>query len=220
MNPERCRVAWDHSLTRLSWSGHVLRCVVGLLWWLASWFGLLYVLVVHLSPIFALLFVLPLCYCFYRMVVQLCYFRPALRMRRIMRTYPWQVLRSIPHGLADHTEVSSKHYGWFEMPNPAHPQRRLPLVFSRHYCTEWWHRRMAPRAKPALKAEIETLWFAGDPRFIGLIAVPGRSGNTPRRLHVLEQRMAVHDGQRFADWGATAEDVERGRRVGIFPAHP
>ncbi|GAA3495682.1 hypothetical protein GCM10019016_027820 [Streptomyces prasinosporus] len=193
---------------------------VGLLGWIASWFGLLYVLVVFLPPGFTFLFVVPLCYCSYRLVVQLCYFRPALRMRRIMLTYPWQVFRRIPYGLTNHPEVIGKHYGWFEFSNPARSQHRLPLVFPRHHRTEWWHRRMAPRAKPMLKAGIETIWFAGDPRFIGLIAAPDHRGIRPRRLHVLEQRMAMPEKKRCVEWGATAEDVERSRRVGIYPAQP
>jgi hypothetical protein len=192
---------------------------LGLLAWIAAWLVLLYVLVVHLPSGFIAFFLLPLCYCFYRAVVQLCYFRPALRMRRILRTYPWQVLQGVSHGLGNHSEVAGKHYGWFEFPNPAAPEQRLPLVFARHYRTEWWHRRMAPHAKPALHMQIGTVWFAGDPRFIGLIAAPGKGGTAPRRLHVLEQRMALPEGRLFAEWGATAADVERGRRVGISTSH-
>lgn len=201
VNPEACRVAWDHPPSRRSWTGHMLMNFVGLLGWIASWLGLLYALVVFLSPGLTFLFLPPLCYCFYRLVVQLCYFRPALRMRRIMLTYPWQVLRFIPYGLADHSEVVSKHYGWFEFSNPARSQHRLPLVFPRHHRTEWWHRRMAPRAKSVLKADIETVWFAGDPRFIGLIAAPGRGGTRPRRLHVLEQRMELQGGGDMSNGG-------------------
>lgn len=208
MNPEAYRVAWDYPPARRAWAGHMLMNFTGLLGWIASWFGLLYVLVVLLSPGFSFLFALPLCYCFYRSTVQLCYFRPALRMRRIMLVYPWQVLRCIPYGLADHSKVVSKHYGWFEFSHPVRPQYRLPLVFPRHHRTEWWHRRMAPHAKPVLKAELETIWFAGDPRFIGLIAVPDGRGTRPRRLHVLEQRTTLREGQRRVELGVAVEDAE------------
>lgn len=220
MKVEDFHTAWEHLPTRHSYMQHLLASFVGLLAWTVTWIGLLYVLIVHLSPGFAFLFALPLGYCFYRAVVQLRYFPPALRMRRILRTYPWRIFREVPHGLTDHAEIPCKHYGWFEFPNPALPERRMPLVFPRHYRTEWWHRRMAPHAKPTLKAEIETIWFVGDPRFVGLIAATKRDGTAPRRLHILEQRMAPQDDQRFREWGATAEDVERGRRVGIYPAHP
>lgn len=215
MEPVDFQVAWEHPPTRRSYLGHMLMNVVGLLGWVAAWIGLLYVLVLYLSPALSLLFLLPLCYCFYRAVVQLFYFPPALRMRRILQVYPWCINRKVSYGLADHAEVARKHYGWFEFSNPANPACRLVLVFCRHYRAEWWHRRMAPRADPSLKAEIETVWFAGDPRFVGLIAAPGRNGIAPRRFHVLEQWMTSQDGERFREWDVTAEDVERGRRAGI-----
>ncbi|MFD5661756.1 hypothetical protein [Streptomyces hirsutus] len=220
MKPEDFRAAWEHPPTRRSYVQHLLTSLVGLLAWTAVWLGLLYMLIVHLSPEFAFLFALPLGYCFYRAVVQLSYFSLALRMWRILRTYPWRIFREVPHGLTNHAEVSCKHYGWFEFPNPALPAHRMPLVFPRHHRTEWWHRRMAPHARTALKADIETIWFVGDPRFIGLIAATGRDGTAPRRLHILEQWMALQEGQRSREWGVTAEDVERGRRVGIHLAHP
>ncbi|MEV0635291.1 hypothetical protein AB0I77_10065 [Streptomyces sp. NPDC050619] len=194
--------------------------IFGLIGWLAAWIGLLAVLVVFLSPGFSFLFVPFLIYSLYRAVLQLRYFPPAFRMRRILQTYPWQILRGVPSGLTKHPEVLGRQYGWFELPNPARPEQRLPLVFPQHLRTEWWSRRLAPRAKPGLKAQIEVVWFAGDPRFIGLIAAPTPNGEAPRRLHVLQQQSGADDGRSFADWGATPEDIERGRRVGIHPSQP
>lgn len=217
MNPTDYPVAWENSATRRAWTAHMVMNFVGFFGWIAAWVGLLYVLIVFLSPGFVFLFVLPLGYCFYRAVVQLRYFSPAFRMRRILRAYPWQVLRDVSHGLSNHPNVSDKHHGWFEFPNPAHPDRQLPLVFSQHIRTEWWHRRMAPRAKPQLKSQIGVIWFAGDPRFIGLIATSAGDEGVPRRMHVLEQRTGLQDGQSLMDWGVTPEDIERGRRVGIYP---
>jgi hypothetical protein len=192
--------------------------LLGLSGWAAGWWGLLYLLVVFLPPGFGVLFALPLCYCLYRLVVQLQYFRPAFRMQRIMRTYPWQLMNAPAHGLTDHPDVDRKHYGWFEFANPARPGQRLPLVFPKHHRTEWWHRRMAPRAKSDLKAEIQTIWFCGDPRFGGVVAVPTRAGSAPRRLHVLEQWGMTEPDQNLADWGVTPEDADRGRRAGVRTA--
>jgi hypothetical protein len=194
--------------------------VGGFVGWWATWFGLLGVLVGFLSPGFTFLFLPFLLYSLYRAVLQLRYFPAALRMRRILQTYPWQVLRDVPSGLAKHPEVPGRQYGWFELLNPAHLEQRLPLVFAQHLRTEWWSRRIAPRARPELKAQIETVWFAGDPRFIGLIAAPTPNGKAPRRMHVLQQQLRAEDGRSFADWGATPEDMERGRSVGIRPAQP
>ena len=139
-------------------------------------------------------------------------------MLRILRTYPWQVLRGVPNGLTKYPDVVGSQYGWFEFPNPAYPDQRLPLVFGQHMRMEWWSRRLAPRAKPRLKAQIEVVWFAGDPRFIGLIAAPTASGQAPRRLQVITSRWVPMAAANFSDWGATPEDIERGRRVGIYPA--
>ncbi|MFD4408562.1 hypothetical protein [Streptomyces sp. NPDC058476] len=192
---------------------------VGLIGWLFTWIGVLAVLVGLLSPGFAFLFLPVLLYSFYRAVLQLRYFPAALRMRRILQTYPWQILRGVPSGLTKHPDVLGRQYGWFELPNPNRPEQRLPLVFAQHLRTEWWSRRLAPRAKPRLRAQVEVVWFAGDPRFIGLIAAPTPSGDAPRRLHVLQQRLRVNDGRSVADWGATPEDIERGRRVGIHSSN-
>ncbi|AWW39315.1 MULTISPECIES: hypothetical protein [Streptomyces] len=192
--------------------------VLGLIGWIVGWWALLYVLIVFLSPGFTFLFVLPLGYCAYRFVAQLGYFFPAIRMRRILRTYPWRIVEQVPHGLTEHPDVPGKKNGWFEFANPARSEQRIPLVFPTHFRTEWWHRRMAPRAGARLKQEIETVWFAGDPRLVGLIAAPARSGSGPRRLHVLEQWMPAGNGRILTDWGVTPDDIERGRRVGVSPA--
>ncbi|MDQ0385608.1 hypothetical protein J2S54_002428 [Streptomyces sp. DSM 42143] len=193
--------------------------IVGLIGWAGGWVLLLWVSTCTpnwVSWVFVPYFI----YGPYRVIIQLRYFPPAFVMLRVLRAYPWQILPNRPRGLTKRPEVEGRHYGWFEFPNPADPDQQLPLVFSHHLRTEWWSRRMAPRAKPGLKADIETLWFAGDPRFIGLVAAPTRRGTAPRRLHVLEQRMHMRSGWRFADWGATPDDIERGRRAGVHPLQP
>ncbi|MEU6990069.1 hypothetical protein ABZ953_05320 [Streptomyces sp. NPDC046465] len=197
---------------------HMVMNMAGLLGWIGGWVALLGVSTT--TPDWVVWIFMPyFLYGFYRAAVQLGYFPAALRMRRILRTYPWQILRGAPNGLTKYPDVLGNQYGWFELPNPAHPEKRMPLVFGQHMRTEWWSRRMAPRARPELKAEIAVVWFAGDPRFIGLIAAPTADGRAPRRLHVLQQQLGpVHGLHGFAEWGATPEDIERGRRVGIHPA--
>ncbi|PWI17779.1 hypothetical protein DI272_29175 [Streptomyces sp. Act143] len=193
--------------------------VIGLVGWVSGWIA---VLGISLQlPDWAVWICMPyFIYGAYRAVTQLRYIGPALWMLRILRTYPWQIVPNIPHGLTKRSEVLGRQYGWFELPNPARTDQCLPLVFADHLRTGWWSRRMAPRAKPRLKAEIKTVWFAGDPRFVGLIAAPTPRGTTPRRLHIVEQKTDVRSGQRFMDWGATPEDIERGRQAGVTPVHP
>ncbi|MCC8452283.1 MULTISPECIES: hypothetical protein [Streptomyces] len=197
---------------------HMVMNVTGLIGWAGGWVFLLWVSTRAPSWV-SWVFVPYFVYGPYRVLVQLKYFPAALTMLRILRAYPWQILQDVPRGLTKHPEVESKHYGWFEFSAPS-LERRLPLVFAQHLRTEWWSRRMAPRAKPHLKSAIDTLWFAGDPRFIGLVAAPARRGSAPRRLHVLEQRIGMRSGWRFADWGATPDDIERGRRAGVRPVQP
>lgn len=193
--------------------------VFGLIGWSGAW-----VMLLGLSlrtPNWVLWIFMPyFIYGPYRVLIQLCCLPETLWMRRILQNYPWQILRCVPHGLTKRPEVKGRHYGWFEFPNPSRPDHWIPLVFARHFRGEWWARRMAPRAKPRLKIEIETLWFAGDPRFVGLIGVPTRGGTAPRRMRVIEQRTDAQSDQRFNDWDATAEDIERGRRAGVRPALP
>ncbi|MEU9217447.1 hypothetical protein AB0D47_13010 [Streptomyces sp. NPDC048376] len=192
--------------------------VIGLIGWPGGWVGLLWVSM-HTPNWIVWLFMPYFIYAPYRGLTQLKYFPAAFLMLRVLRTYPWKLERDVVRGLTKRPEVVAKQYGWFEFSNPANEEQKLPLVFSDHLRTEWWARRMAPRAKPRLKAEIETIWFAGDPRFIGLVAAPTRRGTGPRRLHVVEQRIDVQSGWRFADWGATPDDIERGRRAGVYPVH-
>ncbi|GAB2443520.1 hypothetical protein GCM10027162_43380 [Streptomyces incanus] len=72
-----------------------------------------------------------------------------------------------------------------------------------------------PRTKPALKAQLEPLWFAGDPRFLGVVAVSSRDGKAPRRLHFLYQPSAFDERAPRRSWeGADPADLERARRAG------
>jgi len=195
--------------------------VVALVAWIALWFALLAVLSVFLEPGYAV-FVAPfLLYSFYRAFLQLFVIGAVIRMRRVLRVYPWQLSHQPPHGLANRTDVVGKQFGWFEFPNPGKPEKLLTMVFAQHWGVGWWSRRMAPRATSEHKAQIGSVWLAGDPRFIGVLAAPASDGTTPRRFRFLHQRTGSDGGRRtVADWGATAEDVARGRRAGIVPVQP
>lgn len=190
--------------------------IAGLVGWVGGWIALLGISTE--TPNWVVWIFMPyFIYGFYRAYVQLRYFPAALRMRRIMRVFPWQVRNDAPRGLADYPEVVGPQHGWFEFPNPADPKQQLPLVFSQHFRMNWWTRRLAPRAKPQLKKQIETIWFAGDPRMIGIIAAPTPNGQAPRRFQILAQGLGKGDGNRLAEWGVTTEDLERGRRAGVTP---
>lgn len=194
----------------------MLKNVVGLIGWIGVWIALLGISLK--TPAWAVWIFMPYwIYSPWRMLVQLSYVRSALRMIRILQSYPWQVLRHVSNGLSKNPDILGDQFGWFEFPNPAAPEQQLPLVFTKHFRVTWWHRRMAPRAKPQLKSQIETVWFAGDPRMLGLIAAPTPSGTTPRRMMILNQRLGTTNHALTTEWGAAAEDVEHGRRAGFTP---
>ncbi|MFI1437617.1 hypothetical protein [Streptomyces fructofermentans] len=219
VNPVESSTAWGHPATRRAWAGHVTMNFVSLLGWTGGWIALLGISIG--MPEWVVWILVPgFIYGPYRAAIQIYRFGSTIRMLRILRTYPWQVLRDVPHGLTERHEVAGRQYGWFEFLNPARPEMSIALVFGQHFGTGWWSRRMAPRSDARLKSQIATVWFAGDPRFVGLIAAPTRGGTAPRRLHILEQRTAARNGQVFSQWGAMPEDIARGRRVGIRPVHP
>ncbi|MFJ6741358.1 hypothetical protein ACIQOU_20995 [Streptomyces sp. NPDC091279] len=218
MNPADYSVAWEHPPTRRAWWKQLVLCLISPVAWIALWFALLAVLVVFMPEGYgySILFAPFLIYSFYRAYIQLFYIAVVWRTRRVLRVYPWHLFTDSPNGLGDRTDVVGQQCGWFEFPNPARPEEQLPMVFPSHWAVGWWHRRMAPRTKAVIKAQIRVVWLAGDPRFIGVIAAPTSNGTAPRRFRFLTQQMEKTEGyQSVTDWGATAEDIERGRRAGV-----
>ena len=154
MNPVDSRTAWEHAPTTRAWGKQLAINVAALVAWITSWFGLLAILAVFLGPGYAILVTPFLVYSFYRAFLQLFIIASVFRMRRVLQAYPWQLVSDMSYGLTKRTDVVGRQFGWFEFSNPARPEERLPLVFSRHWGVGWWHRRMAPRATSVLKAQI------------------------------------------------------------------
>ncbi|MGC3000460.1 hypothetical protein ACPF8X_19385 [Streptomyces sp. G35A] len=197
---------------------------LGLIGWPAAWLGILYVLIALLSQAFLLVFALPLCYAFYRSVLQVRHAVTVFRMKSVLREYPWQVLRNAPRGIDEHPDAEDGGI-WIEFPDPTgSSERGIPLTFVKHHRAYWWLRRIGgPRTKPHLKAQLDTLWFAGDPRFLGVVAVPVASGQGPKRLHFI-YRPSVFEERAAGEWAEVDRtDIERARRAGArLPsfAHP
>ncbi|MFL4906728.1 hypothetical protein ACJ6WF_26930 [Streptomyces sp. MMS24-I2-30] len=188
--------------------------VLGQIAWTIAYPGLFYVMVVYTSQVFVIVFLPLILYAFYRFFVQLTYFTWAFRIRRVLREYPWQLLKSVPSGLGKYQGARDDGM-WFDFQNPADTEGRIPLVFIKHQRSYWWLKRMAgPRTKPHRRAQIEPLWFAGDPRFLAVVAASDRGGQAPKRLHMLYQR-PVFDRRATPDaWGASGSDIERAQRAG------
>ncbi|MFF3405700.1 hypothetical protein ACFYW8_05680 [Streptomyces sp. NPDC002742] len=156
-----------------------------------------------------------LLYSAFRAVLQLAYIRPSIYIQRVLWQYPWQLLTGVPRGRNKHPRVQEDEM-WLELPNPEEPEEQIPLLFLSGMRTFWWMRRFGTaRTKPELKAQIEPLWFAGDPRFIAVIAATNRKGEGPKRLHLLYQRTATgRRGIEPTDWNASPAALERARRSG------
>jgi hypothetical protein len=206
-------VAWDHSWTRGAWAMHMFTNLVGLFAWPAGWIALLGVST--FTPNWVVWIFMPyFLYGFYRFFNQLTYFPAAFRMRRVLREYPWQLLEKVPSGLGKHPGARDDGI-WFEFRNPADRDEMIPMVFIKHQRSYWWLKRLdGPRTKPERRGQIEPLWFAGDPRYLAVVAAPTAGGKAPKRLHLLYQRSVFDSRCTPASWAASAVDVERARRAG------
>ncbi|WAZ23841.1 hypothetical protein STRCI_005211 [Streptomyces cinnabarinus] len=188
--------------------------VIGLVGWAGGW-----VLLLGIStrtPNWAVWIFMPyFVYGFYRTLVQLRCLPTALRTLQVLQHYPWQLLPNAPRALDEHPDAEVGEM-WIELPDPSSRGKRgIPLTFVKHFRAYWWLRHIGgPRTRPELKAMLEPLWFAGDPRFLGVVAVNGRRG-APRRLHFLYQPSALDARAARREWdGITPEDIERARRAG------
>jgi hypothetical protein len=188
--------------------------VVGLVGWGGGWIALLG-MSVHMSNWAAWVFMPYFIYGIYRVIIQLRCFPAAFNMLRTLREYPWQVLYGIPRGINEHPEAETGGV-WIEFPHPAgRSGNGVPLTFVKHHRAFWWLRRIGgPRTKTELKEQLEPLLFAGDPRFLGVVAAISGSGRL-KRLHFLYQPSAFDAKARPRKWvDADLVDLERARRGG------
>ncbi|MEV7324737.1 hypothetical protein [Streptomyces sp. NPDC093970] len=180
--------AWDDPATRRAWVKLLFCAVLGQLFWPAAWTGLL-AGYVSMSVTWTLwLFFVPMAYTFYRTFLQVAYWQGAFRARGLLRRYPWQMFDAPESGIGDVPEARSG-YAWLKFPEPDAPNRQVTMVMHSHVRSIWWGGRLGKRAKAARKEQVREIWFAGDPRFAAVIAVPG-----PRHLYVIRRRPIDHRG--------------------------
>ncbi|MCG7206875.1 hypothetical protein [Streptomyces arenae] len=208
MLPTHHRTAWDDSETRRAWAKLVTCAFLGQLLWPAAWLGLL-AWYVSISISWTLwLFFVPLLYTFYRAFLQPAYISWAFHTRRLLRAYPWQVFEEPRSGIGEIPGATDGDV-WLSFPNPERPDETLPMILKVHVRSMWWRRRLGRGYTTAKAARARQVWFAGDPRFAAVIAVPG-----PCRLYVVQQRPSGDRG--VADThGASAAALERARRAGV-----
>lgn len=221
MNPNEYSIAWDHPDTRRAWTMHTLLIAARFLGWVGVWLATLFITVGYIIPPYVIVAIPLLVYAFFRAFLQIVYFPSSLNLRRILREYPWQFLTDIPRDLGKHPEETEDGM-WFEFDDPGRPERKIPMIFLTQIRTRWWIKRIGgPRTSPELKAEIEPLWFAGDPRFVAVVAAPsGRGGAAPKRMHVLYQRPCLGRRGAVFKWSADPASLERARRAGARVPNP
>lgn len=217
MYPSDYATAWEHPLTRRVWARQTTISILALIGWFLSPWCLLCLLVVFLSKAFVFVFALPMCYGAYRAKIQPAQILINIRIRRILRAYPWR-LDDIPYSFPHHPEGTPTKL-CLTIPHPAQPGETILMYQHLRYVPTWWTRRMGPRAKPELKAQLKPIWFVGDPRFFGVIAVtkPGSTPKipAPKRMHLIVQ---VGETKQTApidvnSWQASPEDLAHARQA-------
>ncbi|MFV8187848.1 hypothetical protein [Streptomyces sp. AF1B] len=199
--------AWDDPDSRSAWTKLFTWAVLGQVLWPLICVGTLLLIVGPEWPVW-LCFV-PLLYSAYRTVLQYRYFTEAFQIRRILREYAWQVFATPESGIGGVPGAKSGDV-WLKLPNPERSDDLVAMILHGHVRSPWWRRRLGPGVKPQRKAQVAEIWFAGDVRFAGVLAVPG-----PGRLFLLYQR--PDNGPRFRRdvHEAADEALHRARRAGV-----
>ncbi len=214
MKATDCSTAWKHRATRRSWYRHMALNILSFFCWAGGWITLLDISL-RIPNWVVWVFMPYFLFAPYRMYLQIRGNIPlAFRMLKVLRVYPWQILHNVPRGLAKHPDVEDDRM-WFEFTCPTDPREKIPLLFHNHLRSEWWSKRIGgPRTKEELKAQIEPIWLAGDPRFLTVVGAPSEDGNSPKRLQYLYQLSAMNPRFTYGGWTVTQPDLERAHRAG------
>ncbi|MFI1501389.1 hypothetical protein [Streptomyces platensis] len=194
------KTAWEDPATRQAWRRTAMfRCaaLLGSLLGFPAW-----LFAVVLTPTWLLVLWLPvLCVGIWYALLAMVAVASLRGVRRVLRVYPWQV------GIA---EAGFKKNGstQFVVPDPERPEKSVSLGHGGMIGTgqNFWVRAVK-------SGQITTTWFAGDPRYLGVVATPG-----PRNLLWLAQREATDSRmsprKRGVSPGARALARSAGARVG------
>ncbi|MFE9607819.1 hypothetical protein [Streptomyces sp. NPDC006012] len=199
--------AWGDPDNRRAWKTLFTWAVLGQILWPLVCLGSLLLIVGPEWPVW-LLFI-PLVYSAYRSILQRRYLVDAFQVRRILKQYPWQVHKTPESGIGKVPGAKSGDV-WLKFPNPEQSGDLIPVILHGHVRSPWWRRRLGPGVAPEKMAQVVEIWFAGDVRFAGVLAVPG-----PRRLFVVYQR-PTKDSRFLTDVReATPDALARARRAGV-----
>ncbi|NBE54913.1 hypothetical protein [Streptomyces boluensis] len=186
--------AWDVAGTSRAlwrWAGLRLARAVG---WVALWWGAVYVTVAVLPAGAAVPMVVVLCALGVLAVLSFGRLWRGLRMRRILRVYPWRQ----ESGAVLITDAGDAA---FRLPDPDHPEKTVSLKVAAGLFRSW--------GGAALRDYDDELWYAGDPRFACVVAKPG-----PRGLACLAQPTAYDHRTSPRRKSLSPEARSRARAIG------
>ncbi|MEV5883041.1 hypothetical protein AB0L74_10040 [Streptomyces sp. NPDC052020] len=191
------KTAYEDPATRAAWRRTAASRLCAFLLSLASFVVWLYV--VLLTPVWALWVLMPTLFMLiYVAMLTTIKVSGLLSLRRVLRVYPWQ---SFPEAASTAKNGTTR----FSFPDPEHPAgKRVSVTYGNWLGSGYtfWIRKVR-------SGEVGEVWFAGDPRFLGVVAVPG-----PRRLVQVAQREAVDSQMSARKRGVSPEARERARAAG------
>lgn len=199
--------AWDEAATHRAWKKLFTLAVLGQLLWPVVFLGT-FILAVFIGQ-WSLWVLMPISvYALYRAFLQRQYILAAVQARRLLKVYAWRVHQRPESGIG---QIEGAKLGdvWLAFPDPDQDDRDVPIILHGHARSVWWRRRLGRGYETAKTLEVADVWFAGDPRFAGVIAVPG-----PRRLFLiyqLKESKATASNQQ----SASEEALVRARRAGV-----
>ncbi|MFG2462559.1 hypothetical protein ACGFWE_36605 [Streptomyces sp. NPDC048523] len=190
------KTAYEDQATRRAWRLTAAFRLSGFLLSLGSFVAWLYA--VLLTPVWTLWVLFPTLFVLiYLAMLNTARLLGIRSLRRVLRVYPWQ---SVP-GAAS---IAKNGTTRFSFTDPELPDKTVSLGYGSFLGSGYtfWVRKVR-------SGEVGEVWFAGDPRFLGVVAVPG-----PRRLFGVAQRTAVDERMSARKRGVSAEARERAKAAG------
>ncbi|MER7566769.1 hypothetical protein ABTZ93_27925 [Streptomyces sp. NPDC097941] len=190
------KTAYEDQATRRAWRRTAAFRLSGFLLSLGSFVAWLYA--VLLTPVWTLWVLFPTLFVLiYLAMLNTARLLGIRSLRRVLRVYPWQ---SVP-GAAS---IAKNGTTRFSFTDPELPDKTVSLGYGSFLGSGYtfWVRKVR-------SGEVGEVWFAGDPRFLGVVAVPG-----PRRLFGVAQRTAVDERMSARKRGVSAEARERAKAAG------
>ncbi|MFF8898338.1 hypothetical protein ACF082_12770 [Streptomyces lydicus] len=190
------KTAWEDPATRQAWRRTAMFRCAALLASLVAFPAWLFAVV--MTPAWLLVLWLPvLCVGLWYALLAIVAVASLAGTRRVLRVYPWQL---------DLIEVRSKKNGstQFVVPNPERPEKSVSLGYGGMIGTgrHFWVRTVK-------SGQVTAAWFAGDPRYLGVVATPG-----PRHLVLVAQREATDSRMSPRKRGVSPEARARARAAG------